>query len=147
MWGFQLWVNLPGAEKMKEPRYQDIDAREIPEIRTENGTLVRVIAGTALGTEGAVRGVAVKPLYLDISIPAGEHFEQVITADHHAFVYVFEGSTEFGHNQTETIARGELGVLSPGNVIQASNKGDGPARFLLVTGNRSVNRSSSMARS
>ena len=30
MWGFQLWINLPASEKMKEPMYQDISTEKIP---------------------------------------------------------------------------------------------------------------------
>ena len=44
MGGFQLWANLPAAQKMRDPRYQGIESAEIPEVR-EDGALVRVIAG------------------------------------------------------------------------------------------------------
>src|SRR3546814_6007684 len=30
--GFQLWVNLPAADKMTAPRYQDIEPEAIPEV-------------------------------------------------------------------------------------------------------------------
>ena len=30
MWGFQLWVNLPAADKMTAPRYQDIEPEQHP---------------------------------------------------------------------------------------------------------------------
>jgi redox-sensitive bicupin YhaK (pirin superfamily) len=41
--GFQLWVNLPAKLKMTEPRYQNIEASEIPVIKKENGVLLRVL--------------------------------------------------------------------------------------------------------
>ena len=41
--GFQLWVNLPARLKMTKPRYQDIRAAEIPEIKKEGGARIRVI--------------------------------------------------------------------------------------------------------
>ena len=47
MYGFQLWANLPAAEKMMEPRYQEISAKEIPEVKDPGGATIRVIAGTA----------------------------------------------------------------------------------------------------
>jgi len=59
MGGFQLWVNLPAAEKMTAPRYQDLAAASIPEVRRDDGTIVRVVAGTlillslALGIPGS----------------------------------------------------------------------------------------------
>ena len=36
MWGFQLWINLPAASKMCEPRYQDIPSAAVP-VRTLDG--------------------------------------------------------------------------------------------------------------
>lgn len=44
MRGFQLWINLPAAEKMKPAAYRDIPASQIPELVFDGG-LVRVIAG------------------------------------------------------------------------------------------------------
>ena len=44
--GFQLWVNLPARLKMTRPRYQGIEASEIPSVEIEGGTKIRVITGT-----------------------------------------------------------------------------------------------------
>ena len=33
--GFQLWINLPASEKMREPNYQDIPRDLIPVIKME----------------------------------------------------------------------------------------------------------------
>ena len=41
--GFQLWVNLPAAQKMTTPRYQDVSAATIPTV-TKDGVSVRVVA-------------------------------------------------------------------------------------------------------
>ena len=68
---FQLWANLPASLKMTAPRYQDVEATEIPEIIDDDGTCVRVITGGFWGRRGPVDGIAADPLYLDISIPAG----------------------------------------------------------------------------
>src|SRR5690349_17402401 len=43
MEGFQLWLNLPGRDKMREPWYRDIQSAEIPEVATPAGVAVRVI--------------------------------------------------------------------------------------------------------
>jgi len=73
--GFQLWVNLPTAHKMDPPRYQEFEPEQIPLERHDNGVLLRVIAGqTRHGTAGAVTEVAVQPLYLDASLPAGADY-------------------------------------------------------------------------
>lgn len=39
LWGFQLWINLPRKDKMIKPRYQDIQAAEIPTVTTDEGVL------------------------------------------------------------------------------------------------------------
>ncbi len=134
MWGFQLWVNLPAKDKMKAPFYQNIDSDQIPEIQQEDGSRIRVVAGTAFGAEGPVKGIAVNPLYLEINLSAGGKIEQVVPEGHNAFVYVFEGEARFGENAAESVKRGELGVFTSGTVIRAVAHGEKPARFLLVAG-------------
>src|SRR5690606_38058465 len=54
MHGFQLWVNLPATEKMSDPGYRDIPSEQIPEYRSDNAALIRVIAGESAGVSGAV---------------------------------------------------------------------------------------------
>lgn len=51
MWGFQLWVNLPAARKMMEPRYQDLAPSVVPTALIGDAT-ARVLAGSV----GRVRG-------------------------------------------------------------------------------------------
>ena len=65
MRGFQLWVNLPAADKMCPPRYQNYEPDEVPEVETDTGARLRVIVGAAGGIDGPVEGIAVAPLYLD----------------------------------------------------------------------------------
>ena len=133
MWGFQLWVNLPAAHKMDSPRYQDIPPGEIPE-RTEGTSRVRVIAGESGGVRGPVRGIVTEPLYLDVSVPAGQRFEHAVPAGHNAFVYVFEGAGEVGAAQDargRVLESGRLGVLGDGDRVSVAAGGDG-MRFLLV---------------
>jgi redox-sensitive bicupin YhaK (pirin superfamily) len=124
MWGFQLWVNLPARSKMTEPRYQDIPASSIPEVKSREGAVVRVIAGEALGARGPVEGIATSPLYLDVGIPAGRSYEHAVPEEHNALVYVYEGSGEVGG---ESIEARELAVMSRGGEeavrLAASAKG------------------------
>lgn len=49
--GVQLWLNLPGAEKMSHPYYSAIRAKDIEEIELEGGYL-RLLAGTFRGHTG-----------------------------------------------------------------------------------------------
>src|SRR3954468_6984565 len=54
MHGFQLWANLPAALKMTHPRYQDVKARDIPEMTDDDGTRARIICGEFWGKKGPI---------------------------------------------------------------------------------------------
>src|SRR5213596_585720 len=95
MHGFQLWANLPRSLKMTDPRYQDIHAKEIPEVVDDDGTRVRVVAGDFWGKRGPVEGVAADPRYLDIWIPPRVRKTIPVETSRHAFAYVFEGNGTF----------------------------------------------------
>ena len=71
MHGFQLWANLPAALKMTPPRYQEVKSAEIPEVKDDDGTHVRVVCGKFWGKSGPVDGIAADPIYLDVSVPPG----------------------------------------------------------------------------
>ena len=91
MEGFQLWLNLPAKDKMRNPWYKDFEAAEIPVVKTENGATVRVIAGESQGVAGAVQREVTEPLYIDVELPAGESFNQAIREGHNAFIYAYRG--------------------------------------------------------
>lgn len=95
MHGFQLWANLPGSLKMTAPRYQDVQAKDIPTVVDDDGTSVRVIIGDFWGKTGPVDGIAADPQYLDISVPAGVRKTFKIDTYRRAFAYVFAGSGNF----------------------------------------------------
>src|SRR5512136_1174009 len=57
IYGFQLWVNLPAAQKMGEPRYQEVNAASVP-TTIRDGATVRVVAGEFNGTRGPVTEIA-----------------------------------------------------------------------------------------
>jgi redox-sensitive bicupin YhaK (pirin superfamily) len=134
MWGFQLWVNLPSREKMREPRYQDIPPERIVEVARPDGARIRVIAGEAEGVRGAVSGIVTEPLYLDVALPPGARFLQEIPEARNAFVYVFEGEAVFGIGADESgreLRAGQLGVLGEGDGLEARSA-DSAVRFLLL---------------
>lgn len=95
MHGFQLWANLPSALKMTEPRYQDVEAKEIPEIVEDDGTRVKVVVGEFWGKRGPVDGIAADPQYLDIYVPPGVKKTFPVDLYRKAFAYVFEGAGFF----------------------------------------------------
>jgi redox-sensitive bicupin YhaK (pirin superfamily) len=128
MWGFQLWVNLPAKDKMSPPRYQEFPPERIPEVRAADGVVVKLIAGEVGGVSGAVTGIATRPLYLVVALPAGTRFVQSVPEAHTALAYVFEGAAEISG---QTLARGQLGVLGRGDAISVS-AGEAGARLLLL---------------
>ena len=143
MHGFQLWANLPSSLKMTKPRYQDVAARDIPEVVDDDGTRVRVICGNFWGKSGPVEGVAADPRYLDVSVAPGKAKRLPVERSQHAFAYVFAGSGTFRDASQPRAVRNELGDYDAGNrslvlfdagdevTVQAGDEG---IRFLLVSG-------------
>jgi redox-sensitive bicupin YhaK (pirin superfamily) len=130
MEGFQLWLNLPAAEKMCAPWYRDFAATELPRTTTAEGVTVTVIAGKSHGVTGAVTRAATDPLYLDLDLPAGAHFVQALPAEHNAFIYVYRGTVAIAGTE---VPAGRMAILK--------NEGDGlviealeDARVILVAG-------------
>ena len=129
--GFQLWVNLPARLKMSEPRYRNISSSEIPEITTETGAKIRVIAGNVNGTTGSIIGIPADPSYLDVSIAAGGSFVHPLNEEHAAFAYVFEGEGKFGDEKT-AVGSPKLVMLGDGDTVEVT--AETQVRFLLVSG-------------
>lgn len=132
MEGFQLWLNLPAKDKMRDPWYRDIPSTEIPEVAAE-GVKARVIAGETHGVAGAVQREGSQPLYLDLHLQPGARFEQVLPEGHNAFVYVYRGGLQVGECQVP-VQRMAILANTPGSdgiVLQA---GDEPTRALLIAG-------------
>jgi redox-sensitive bicupin YhaK (pirin superfamily) len=135
MWGFQLWVNLPAADKMSAPRYQDIAPERIPVVEAGDGVRVRVLAGRFGQTVGPVSGIAVEPLYLDIELAAGARSVAAIPAGHNAFAYVYTGAAELGPaDAAKAVQRGELAVLERDGDALLITAGNEPTRLILVAG-------------
>lgn len=106
MEGFQLWLNLPGRDKMCVPSYQDIQSKDVPEFISQEGTKVRVIAGQSQGVKGAVyRSTDHFPtnvLYLDLHFEKDASFQQVIPSKHNAFLFVYRGHANVVGDSHET---------------------------------------------
>ncbi len=132
MEGFQLWLNLPGKEKMIPGWYRDFPSETIPEFTTPNGVTVRVLAGESHGVVGAMQREATAPLYLDIHLPAGARFEQGLPASHNAFVYVYRGEAKLGDIVVQVR---RMAILSnePGADGVAVETAE-PTRLLLIAG-------------
>jgi redox-sensitive bicupin YhaK (pirin superfamily) len=150
MHGFQLWGNLPSSLKMTAPRYQEVKSAEIPEITDDDGTHVRIVAGSFWGKSGPVDGVAAEPVYLDVSVAPGRRKKLPVETTRHAFAYVFAGGGKFcnasgplavptegvGWLDTSPPAEADnrsLVVFDRGDEVEVQAGEDG-IRFLLVSG-------------
>ena len=131
MHGFQLWANLPASQKMMDPRYREITADEIPEVTLENGTQVKVIAGSVNGVQGPTDEIVIDPEYLDCTVPAGKTFVHG-TADptYTAFIYVIGGA---GETDGKRVENGTLVLFEKGEQVSVT-AANGPFRFLLLSG-------------
>ena len=136
MAGFQLWVNLPARLKMIAPRYQEIPSADIPVVNRDDGTQIKVIAGSSDGVTGPVTEIAADPTYLDVTVPAGTSFVQPIEAGHAVLAYVFEGNGTFGvtpDGDGTSVAHPTLVVFEDGDHV-AIRTAEDPVRFLLISG-------------
>ena len=151
MEGFQLWLNLPGKDKLCTPWYRDIQSADIPEVitplggpdGTPGGVTVRVISGQSHGVSGAMHRPAAEyptdTLYLDLHFPAsGASFVQNVGASHNAFVYVYRGALQvIGSDGTTTaVPHNRMAILrNDGDAVQLrSAPGQEPVRALLIAG-------------
>ena len=132
MGGFQLWANLPASQKMSPPRYRNITADQIPELRLENGVVIKIICGQIGQTNGPVNGIAIDPTYLDISIPAGSSSTHHLTKGYTAFAYIIAGKGVFCH-QHEQFGNGTLLLFGDGESVTVTTE-KSPVRFLLMSG-------------
>jgi redox-sensitive bicupin YhaK (pirin superfamily) len=127
--GFQLWVNLPAAQKMSQPRYQEVNAATIPAVE-QSGARVRLVAGTVGETRGPVTEIAARPVHMEVQLQANAEFTQPVPFGHTALAYLFEGSLEI---EGETIDAVHMIVLADGDQVRITAGAQG-ARFMVIAG-------------
>lgn len=131
--GFQLWINLPRADKMMSPRYQEIKSTEIPHV-TEEGISVRVIAGHYKDTRGPVQDLMVSPTYLDVTIDSLTPFSFPTVFEENFFVYVVKGRLMVRDDRSELwVGEGGVGLLSHDTQFTCTGGREG-VQFLLIGG-------------
>lgn len=132
MEGFQLWLNLPAADKMCVPWYRDFAAAELPAYRTAAGAAVTVIAGTSRDVQGAVSRPQTQPLYLDIALPAGVAFEERLAAELNAFIVVYRGAVMVADDTVTALQLAILDTDPAADGVRLTARED--SRLLLVAG-------------
>ena len=150
MEGFQLWANLPAAQKMMDPRYRDVLANDIPTIQLDTGTEIKIICGKVADTQGPVRDIVIDPEYIDVTVPAHSSYEHPTKLGHTVFAYIISGKGYFcqekkpftfeveGANYFDMLVEPLLGnetivLFDDGEEISVLTE-DESIRFLLISG-------------
>jgi len=133
--GFQIWLNLPAAEKMKPAAYREILSDTIPEQAFEHGGKMQVIAGEVAYkgqmTTGALTmltpaPMSTEPLFLDIELHSNESIELKFKPEQSPLVYVYQGAT----TELETQ---QMGLYSEGETLKLSTSNSN-ASLLILSG-------------
>jgi redox-sensitive bicupin YhaK (pirin superfamily) len=139
--GFQLWVNLPAADKFLPPRYQDLRGSDVTLLTTpDGGTLIRLIAGEIDGHRGP--GSTHTPMtMLHATLSPGARLELPWRKDFNALVYVLNGNGSFGEERAAA-RMGNLAVYEPGDTIvvgaDLEQESRSPEMDVLVLGGRPI---------
>jgi quercetin 2,3-dioxygenase len=131
----QLWVNLPAAEKMTGPGYQDLKGAEMP-VRKGPGFQARVFSGRSGEVIGPARN-HVPVTMVEVTMDAGARFTQALPAGDSGFVYALAGEGRFGPAEL-ALRAGQVAQLSDSHerdgATELSVVADQPLRLLLFSG-------------
>jgi redox-sensitive bicupin YhaK (pirin superfamily) len=133
MGGFQLWVNLSRADKMKDPGYQEIKSDKIPVISPRSDISIRVIAGRVNSISGPVRDIASDPEFLDISLGPDTFFTHPVKPGYTALAYIIGGEGTFDTEEGHRMINQDLILFSDGSSFWVRSFGSG-MRFLFFSG-------------
>jgi redox-sensitive bicupin YhaK (pirin superfamily) len=128
MRGFQLWINLPAAQKMDAPEYQEYKSDAFPVVESD-GVRVKVVVGEYGDARSPIEDTTTDVRYLDVTVESGGRFVYQLPDGHNRFLYLFEGE---GAVDTRKVDDKMLVTLSGDDFEFIA--GEQGARFLLVTG-------------
>jgi len=114
--GIQLWVNLPRAQKLVAPRYQDLRGNSVALLASpDGGALVRLIAGDVEGHAGP--GSTYTPMtMLHATIAPGASLTLPWRPDFNALAYALSGDG-FAGSDRAPMRTGQLVVFGHGDVL------------------------------
>jgi len=130
MRGFQLWINLPAANKMDTPEYQEYTSEAFPVVETDDYQ-VKVLIGHFADAAAPIVDEITDVSYFDIQLAAGKSFEHNFAAENNSFIYVFEGDGKYNE---QYIPANTLIQLAAGNRSANFTAGQQGTRFLFVSG-------------
>ena len=132
----QLWVNLPAADKMTAPKYQAIEAQEIPVIEIEKGAgHLRVIAGRYIADDAEHSGPA--STYSPVNVWDGElkaeHLHHIhVPVDHNVLVVVLSGELQL--NGTQHVQDSSIVMFAQDGEADIQLQALKDSKFLVLTG-------------
>ncbi|WP_062265871.1 pirin family protein [Endozoicomonas arenosclerae] len=133
--GFQIWLNMPAAQKMSPPEYSDIKASDLP-VFSEAGWSGRLLLGE-LEIDGEQLSAPLKreitePLLLDLVFD-GNGTMTLPLSQKKLMVFVYRGQVKVGSKSGRIIGNSELGVFSEGDELELS--AEEKAGVLILAGN------------
>lgn len=133
--GMQLWTSLPRALKLMPPRYQRIEAKDVPASQV-GGATIRVIAGECNGLRGPAE--VLMPLFLwHVALEPGAEWRGEFPVGMEAGVYVMVGEVTTDDGQRK-LSVGQLGVVNADAAgsgrITLGNEGKALAHVMLLGG-------------
>ena len=137
--GLQLWVNLPSAQKMTEPRYQNLEPDQVELLASEDGgTLLRLIAGD-LGEHQGPGSTHTPITVVHATVSPDSQLLLPWNAEYNALAYVLSGTGSVGLDRTP-IEEGQLAVFGAGEAITISGNGrdDGAPLEVYLLGGRPI---------
>lgn len=119
--GFQIWLNLPAAEKMKPAAYHEFSHAEISMQKLDTGGIIRIIAGdvdvNGLSLSGPMPKLSTEPLLVDLQLLPNEEVELFFNENSPALVYVYAGAgSGFKARQLAVYSNGEKLHLKAGSL-------------------------------
>lgn len=128
--GFQLWINLPAANKMDHPEYQEFPAEAFPVVETENYRL-KVLIGHFNEVVAPIQDTLTQTAYFDVKLQPDRNFQYQLPVQNTSFIYVFEGSGRFNG---QSVARHSLVIMDTDDGTFNFVAGKEGARFIVVSG-------------
>jgi len=131
--GLQLWVNLARKDKLCEPQYQELSAKEIPHVE-KDGVKAIVISGEALGVKSKVY-TRTPTYYLHFFMKAGSTLHQAIPDGWSSFIYTIDGVIHVGGDSDKDACESHhtITLTSKGSGISVYTKKQ-DAEFVILAG-------------
>ncbi|MVF12970.1 pirin family protein [Ketobacter sp. MCCC 1A13808] len=130
--GFQLWLNLPANEKMRDPEYHNLKADDIPLIR-EGTHVIHVLGGRFLAgstvTSGPIGDRSTDPHLWDIELNDGNELSLRLDPGLNVLLYAYEGKLSVNG---EPLFTHQMATTESGTAL--SLKAESSAKVLLLAG-------------